>query len=131
MPTPPTPRSAPPRILFSESKSAVGRLLCVALEQAGFSVRAFRSSDAALHAFNTEPPFDLVLTDRAPPGLPGLLLVASLRERGFTGPAILIVEGITTSESVEAERLGVVRLLHKPLHAESLVAAIREVLFLS
>lgn len=98
------------------------------LERDGWTVRAFRSSDAALHAFNTELHFDVLVTDRAPLGLPGLMLLASLRERGFAGPAILLVDHIDRSESAEAERLGVARILHKPFVHESLVLALRETL---
>mgnify|MGYP001565229164 CR=1 FL=1 len=98
------------------------------LEREGWAVRAFRNSDGALHAFNTGTHFDVLITDRAPIGSPGLLLLASLRERGFTGPAILLAENITISESAEAERLGVARILHKPFSHESLLLALRETL---
>ena len=91
-------------------------------------MRVFRSSHAALHAFNTESFFVLLVTDRSPIGLPGLSLVAALRERGFAGPAIIIVDGITPAESLEAERLGVERIIHKPLSADWFLASVREVL---
>ena len=111
-------------LVVAESPSAKVGLL----EREGWTVRAFRSSEAALHVFNTESHFDAVVTDRAPLGAPGLMLLASLRERGFTGPAILLVEGITKSESAEAERLGVTRILHKPFSHDSLLLALRETL---
>lgn len=111
-------------LVVTESTSAKVGLL----EREGWTVRALRSSDAALHAFNTEPHFDVVVTDRAPLGTPGLMLLASLRERGFTGPAILLVEHIDRSESAEAERLGVTRILHKPFSHDSLLLALRETL---
>lgn len=111
-------------LVVAESSSAKVGLL----EREGWTVRAFRSSDAALHAFNTESHFDAVVTERAPLGAPGLMLLASLRERGFTGPAILLLEDITKSESVEAERLGVTRILHKPFSHDSLLLALRETL---
>lgn len=111
-------------LVVAESLSAKVGLL----EREGWTVRAFRNSDAALRAFNSEPHFDAVVMDRAPLGAPGLLLLASLRERGFTGPAILLVDHIDRSESVTAERLGVTRLLHKPFSHDSLLLALRETL---
>lgn len=111
-------------LVVAESPSAKVGLL----EREGWTVRAFRNSDAALHAFNSEPHVDAVVTDRAPLGAPGLLLLVSLRERGFTGPAILLVDHIDRSESAEAERLGVVRILHKPFSHDSLLLALRETL---
>ncbi|MDP3073789.1 MAG: response regulator [Opitutaceae bacterium] len=127
MPTRSTPRSAS-RILLVESEREIVRVLCAVLERQRYCVRSFRSSDAALHAFNTESFFDLLVTDRSPVGLPGLSLVAALRERGFTGPAIILVDSITPAESLEAERLGVERILHKPFSTDSFLASLLEVL---
>ena len=120
------PAIVPRRVLLvvAESSSAKVGLL----EREGWAVRAFRSSDAALHAFNTETHVDVLVTDRAPIGSPGLMLLAALRERGFTGPAILLVDHIDRSESAEAERLGVARILHKPFSHDSLLLALRETL---
>lgn len=96
------------------------------LEREEWLVRSFRSSDAALHAFNTEPHLDVAVLDRGPSRMPGLLLLAALRERGFIGAAVLLVDHIDRSESAEAERLGVARILHKPFSHDSLLLALRE-----
>lgn len=127
MPTRSTPRLAI-RVLLVEGERELGRLLCSVLEQRRCCVRAFRSSDAALRAFNIESFFDFLVADRSPVGLPGLSVVAALRERGFAGPAIILATSITRAESLEAERLGVERILYKPFSADSFVAAIFEVL---
>lgn len=129
MTTPSSPPTSPQQnlrrhvlLVVAEGSSAKVGLL----EHEGWSVRSFRSSDAALHVFNHESHVDVVVMERAPSGVPGLALLAALRERGFTGPAVLIVEHLERSESAEAERLGVARILHKPFSHDSLLLALRE-----
>lgn len=60
-------------------------------ERLGHQVRAFDDPGDALSAILAEPAVvDMVLTDYRMPGINGLQLVTKLRERGYTGPVVLI-----------------------------------------
>ena len=68
---------------------------------------------------------DLLLLDYRMPGLDGLSLLAELRRRECTAPAILISAYLNEDLATQARMLGVARLLEKPVD----VPALRDHLF--
>jgi DNA-binding response OmpR family regulator len=67
----------------------------------------------------------LLIIDYQMPKMNGLLLLDRLRERGFLGP-VLLISALMSEEARElARRLGVVRILEKPVETQDLLACIR------
>ena len=62
------------------------------------------------------------------PVMDGLELTAALRERGLNGPAIMITGRANKDLRARAEKLGIRRLLEKPLTDSALIDAIRDAL---
>ena len=71
---------------------------------------------------------DVILTDKKMPNVDGLAFLYQLRERGFTTPAILFVNGVVPEDATEMERLGVTRTISKPIHPQELVRILEDVL---
>jgi len=63
---------------------------------------------------------DLLLLDYRMPGLDGLSLLAELRRRECTAPAILVSAYLNEDVVHQARMLGVVKLLEKPVDVSAL-----------
>ena len=69
---------------------------------------------------------DVILLDLRMPGMSGLELLSRLRRDGFSAPAILVTAHAGHEISREAARLGVCRILHKPVQSAALLEAVAE-----
>jgi PAS domain S-box-containing protein len=94
----------------------------------GLQVDAHTHAEAAQAAFEAAPDaYDLVVTDLAMPQCSGLELAARLRARRRV--PILLVSGFVDERSLAAAReLGLDAVLHKPVEAEQLRAAVEAAL---
>lgn len=110
-------------LLVVDDDPAIRRVLLSELAAAGYLVRAAENGDAALAAFERDPP-DLVLTDLAMPGLDGFGLIAALRETGSTPILVLSVRGGDV-DKVRALDLGADDYVIKPVSLPELLARIR------
>lgn len=110
-------------ILLAEDEPAVSYILKRYLEAAGFAVRAAPDGRAALAMFDAEPA-DLVVSDFRMPGMNGEELLLALRSRNPALPA-LIVSAYGNELSV---RIPGVRVLDKPVAADTLVELVRDLL---
>ena len=99
---------------------AVSRLL----RSAGFKVMAFDSPQAFLRAYDPKQ-FGCVVLDLTMPGVSGLDLQESLRERGG-GPPVIFLSGTGEIPStVRAMKGGAADFLTKPVDDEVLLGAVR------
>jgi CheY-like chemotaxis protein len=126
-------RSSPVRgtesVLFVDDESALALLGREMLQWLGYRVEAFESSTRALEAFRLEPRrFDIIVTDQTMPGLSGDALAREARRVRPDIPVILCTGFSHTLTPEQAAELGIDAYLYKPLVAEELGAAIREVL---
>ncbi len=71
---------------------------------------------------------DLIVLDYKMPGMDGLTLLAELRRRECRARCILISAYLNDDVRTQAERLGVNRVLDKPVDVTRLRGAIRELL---
>ncbi len=78
---------APPRVVVIEDDQSLLGALTFALEADGFAVEAHTSAEAALEAPLAA---DCLVVDLKLPKMDGLALIAALRGRGVTAPAIVI-----------------------------------------
>jgi len=71
---------------------------------------------------------EVILLDYRMPGMTGLELLKKLREKGFTGAAILLTAHVSEEMYSEAARLGVRRIFHKPVESAALMESVAEAL---
>lgn len=72
--------------------------------------------------------FDLAVLDLRMPNLDGLQLLASLRQKGITTPAMIVTAFADVPSEVQAMRLGAIDFLRKPVRPEDLRKIVAEVL---
>ena len=94
------------------------------LEDLGHSVLEAASGNAALELLKSEPPFDLVITDHAMPGMSGTELARQIR-LGWPTLPVLLVTGY--AELPNGENPGLPRLA-KPYRQEELGACVVELI---
>jgi FixJ family two-component response regulator len=99
---------------------ALGRLL----KANGFETRSFLTARAFLEAYDLRRPACLIL-DLEMPGISGLELQRTLRERGSTQPIVFLSGHADVPRSVSAMKNGAVDFLTKPVRRTTLLAAIR------
>jgi len=114
-------------VLLVDDDAAVLGALKFALESEGLEVHDYRGAVALLADLNM-PPFGCLVVDYRMPIMDGLELIAVLRERGIKAPAIIITGRTNKDLAAQATRLGVRRVLEKPLADGALPAAIRSAL---
>ncbi len=112
------------KVLVVDDDADVRETLLSALLQAGYLVDSARNGFEALAHIGTSPAADLVLSDVQMPGMTGLELIQSLRERGFRQPVVLVTGGPTGDICTGANSYGATACLTKPLNLDELVWAI-------
>lgn len=100
--------------------------LCDLLQMAGHQVRGFAGAEAALAALDDPP--HLILTDLRMPGMDGLALLRSVRERHGDLPVILLTGHGDIGHAVQAMRAGAEDFMEKPYDAAHLVAVVARAL---
>jgi two-component system, LuxR family, response regulator FixJ len=112
-----------PLIAVVDDDPAVCNSLKFSLELEGFAVRAYRSG-AEFLAGNFRD-CKCFIIDQRMPGMSGMEVIAALRERKVSTPAILIVSQANKVLSARAAEARV-PIVEKPLLSNALVEKIRE-----
>jgi two-component system, LuxR family, response regulator FixJ len=113
-----------PVIAVVDDDLAVCNSLKFSLELEGFAVRAYRSGAEFLGAGNFHD-CSCFIIDQRMPGMSGMELIAELRKRKVSTPAILIISQpnrILSARAAEAH----VPIVEKPLLNDTLAEKIRE-----
>ena len=95
------------------------------LEVEGLTVRSY-ASGAELLAAGDLTQCDCLLIDEKLPAISGLHLIAQLRDRDFSAPAILVTSQPSLSLRNQADKAGV-PIVEKPLLGNALLETIRHV----
>ena len=114
------------RILLVEDDVHTRRVLKAVLESEGFEVAEAEdglSGVAAVEACNPA----CILTDNMMPRLDGLGMLAELKTRGSTTPAIMVSAAHELPPVEELRALGVVETVSKPFAFDHLVRVVRRV----
>lgn len=114
-------------VLVVDDDAAVRAALKFVLEVEGFRVRLYDSPEAMLDDPDL-PKRACLVVDYHMPGMDGIELVARLRERQVTLPAILISARVNRQLHLLAERSGLAGVLEKPFSDAILVDSIRSAL---
>lgn len=114
---------APPFVLIVEDDPAVRRSLLLLLQGRGFAAKAWSAADPALAEAARAAP-DCLIVDYRLDGSDGIAMLASLRAKGWEGPAILISAYGSAELGGRARDAGFALLLEKPLREHALVDAV-------
>jgi two-component system, LuxR family, response regulator FixJ len=117
---------SPTMVLVVDDDPAVRNSLKFSLELDGFAVRLYASGRELLDDPHL-PPYGCLVVDQVMPGLLGLDVVAALRDRGISSPAILITPHATPKVRQSAATAGVA-VIEKPFFGNTLIDAIRDAL---
>jgi DNA-binding response OmpR family regulator len=112
------------RILLVEDDEMVADAVVRGLSLAGFTVDRAASGELARTALQSEH-FDLSIVDIGLPGVDGLTLLKSMRDRGHTTPVLILTAHYTLQDKVRAFELGADDFLMKPFQQAELAARCR------
>ena len=118
------------RVYVVDDDASVRKGLARVLEALGHAVKAYADGASFLESVEPDAP-SCVLLDACLPGMPGLDVLASLRNRRIDIPVVFMTGRPEVSTCVRAMKEGVVDFLLKPLHKDDLVASIRTAHLLS
>ena len=112
------------RILLVEDDGELREMLVRLLAEEGYRVEPAPDGQRGLHLGLTGE-FDLLVLDRNLPGMDGLELLARLRSRGVTVPALVLSALGNPSDRVEGLDAGAEDYLTKPFDIDELLARLR------
>jgi DNA-binding NtrC family response regulator len=114
-------------IFVIDDERVIAQTLGIILRQAGYQVEVFHDPHVALQAMGRSP--RLVLTDQTMPSLSGCS-VASLFAMANPGVAVLVFSGALMECDLEWQilhrQIHSSRLLHKPLHPNHILGAVKD-----
>jgi two-component system, OmpR family, copper resistance phosphate regulon response regulator CusR len=116
------------RVLIVEDERRIAAFLAKGLRRQGYDVDcAYTGSEALELAVGeqTGPPVDLVMLDLGLPDIDGLDVLRTLRDRGSDVPVIVLTARTEASDKAEAQRLGAVEYLTKPLPFPDVLGSVR------
>ncbi len=97
------------------------------LETEGYTVHEASSGAAALEAMKSGA-YELAILDMRMPEMDGLDLLAEMRVRGITTPAVIVTAYGDIPHAVRAMQLGAIDFLQKPLTPEDLRKVVAEII---
>jgi len=110
------------RVFLVDDDHAVRFVLTHALRDAGLSVQAFDSAEAALAALDGEPLPALVFTDIRMPGMDSLAFLDALKARAPTLPVVVMSAYTDIASTAGAFRGGALEYLSKPFDLDDAIA---------
>ncbi len=111
------------RILIVEDEQNMVRTLAKILERRGYGTARASDGTDALRQLESDA-FDLVITDLKMPGMDGMELISTMRDRGLAHPTIVLTGYGTVQSAVEAMKLGAVDYLIKPANPDELLLVV-------
>ncbi len=110
----------PLRILYADDVPELRNLLQVMFERDGHLIECHPDGQSALTRINENHDFDLVITDHHMPRMNGLEFVEQLRAQSFRGKIMVFSSELSPSIADKYVRLGVDRILYKPVYPSAL-----------
>jgi DNA-binding NtrC family response regulator len=115
------------RILLIDNEEGLCRMMEQILLDNGYLARAYTSPQKAVEEFHPGA-WDLVITDIKMPGMSGLEVLQSIKERSKDIPVIMITAYATVDMSIQALRKGAYDMLTKPFEPEELIYRVKNAL---
>ncbi len=107
------------KILVIDDDASLRRVLEYNLQEEGYEVQAASSGEEGLYLFGQSRP-DLVITDMKMPGMDGLMVLKSVKERSQETLVIIITAFGTVDVAVEAMKAGAYDYITKPFNRDAL-----------
>jgi len=107
------------KILVIDDDTSLRRVLEYNLQESGYEVQAASSGEEGLYLFGKSQP-DLVITDMKMPGMDGLMVLKSIKERSAETLVIVITAFGTIDVAVEAMKAGAHDYITKPFNRDEL-----------
>jgi two-component system response regulator QseB len=121
------PVGEPPRLLLVEDDRRLVEMLTGLLADEGYAVDCAPDGHTGLH-FGLTRTYDLLVLDRGLPALEGLDMLARLRSRGVSTPALVLSALGNPSDRVDGLDAGAEDYLAKPFDIDELLARLRALL---
>jgi two-component system response regulator PilR (NtrC family)/two-component system response regulator HydG len=118
----------PERIVVVEDHRDLREFLAEALGEAGYSVEAFPTADAALPRLLAGEPADLVVTDLVLPGMRGHELLQEIRARRPELNVVVITAFGSIDSAIEMMKAGAYDYLTKPFGTDELLLTVERAL---
>jgi PAS domain S-box-containing protein len=123
------PQGEGQRILVVDDQRKIAEVTGIMLTSLGYRVHIETDSRSALRRFGSDPKaFDLILSDVTMPGMSGDLLTQRILELRPDMPVILMTGHSDRVDQELIRKLGVKKLLSKPLPRNVLATTVRDVL---
>ena len=114
------------RVLLVDDDPQVRNSVSRLLEQWGNRVESFATARSALEALDRDPQrADVILTDLTMPIMNGLEFAAAVTRLPSPPPIVMSSGYLDAASSAEAQRIGIVRLLEKPVQSPALRQALQ------
>ncbi len=116
------------RILVVDDEPYVRTVIAAMLEKAHYRPVLAANGLEAMNRVETDPPYDLVLSDIMMEGLDGMSLLERLRELQPDTPMVMVTAIHDVGVAISAIRKGAYDYLLKPFEKEQLLATVRRAL---
>ncbi|MCW7753993.1 response regulator [Desulfobotulus sp. H1] len=113
------------RILVVDDEEDFTEMLCLRLEEAGFSAEAVHDGQACLKKLD-EKPYDVLILDIRMPGMDGLQVLRQIKADHILTEVILLTGHGSVETAVEGMKRGAFDYALKPYDFEDLMDKIKE-----
>lgn len=113
------------RVLIVDDDPAVSRIFQQILTMRGYHVTTARDGNAARLAL-ARSDFDVIISDISMPGVDGIELLRTLRERDLDVPVVLVTGEPGLDTAMRATEYGAFRYLLKPVAPKDLLQLVSE-----
>lgn len=113
------------KILVIDDDTSLRRVLEYNLQEEGYDVQAASSGEEGLFLFTKNEP-DLVITDMKMPGMDGLTVLKTIKERSPEKVVIIITAFGTVDVAVEAMKSGAFDYITKPFNRDELKLTVKK-----
>ncbi len=113
------------RLLVVEDDEKIGSFLRRGLGEAGYAVDLAADGEQGLRRFEEHPGYDAAVIDLMLPGMDGLTLIDTIRDRGITTPILILSARRTVDDRVRGLQQGGDDYMVKPFSFAELLARIQ------
>ena len=103
------------RILYADDLHELRDWARASLSREGHGIECVDDGTVALERVESQPRYDLVITDHHMPSMNGIEFVTKLRERGFPGKIMVFSSELSDVVARQYRELNVDRILYKPV----------------
>lgn len=119
------------RLLYADDVPELRNLLQMLFQREGHEIECYPDGQSALSRMTQNSDLDLVITDHHMPRMDGLEFVERLRALPFFGKIMIFSSELSPAIAEKYQRLGVDRILYKPVYPSALRQVMTEMFGLS